>query len=96
MDLDKNEIKIRPSPVIEVVRFSDEQKQNDDSPVRNQRYVDVDYKDAHDNYIPKTKNPVDQTNSSIKSNDDSLSIINKIKQRKRQKDRQKNYQENWL
>jgi hypothetical protein len=93
--IETNEINLRPTQVIEVVRFSDE-KVKTDSPVNNGREEVKDYSEEHDNYMPSSKNKVDQTNSSIRSNDDSLSIINKIKQRKRQKQRQKNYEENWL
>ena len=71
-------------PEINVRRLSDASSPGG---FRNNRFKNTDndeFDQIQDNYYPIRNSPVNQSNSSIKSSDNSLSIIKKIKQRKKQ------------
>lgn len=79
--IENNEIRLTPTaPSIEVRRLSAYSKEQSSSSSEEDAYYN------HKNYVPKRNSPGNISNSTIKSGDDSLSVIQKIKLRKKIQD----------
>lgn len=76
---------------IDVARLSEESLRQSASPKFQNRYSSDKKIEEHKSYVPKAANLADQSHSSIRSHDDSLSVIKKIKMRKQQQF----YEDNW-